>query len=53
MYVIMLINNITGQFCPYCVTRDANKAEQLCNRMHEDDKNCNFYAVTVIDMDKE
>lgn len=49
----MLIDTISGQFYPYCVTRDANKAKELCNRMHEKDKDCNFYAVPVIDADKE
>ena len=53
MYVIMLIDTITGQFYPYCVTRDANKAKELCSMMHEKDKDCNFYAVPVIDADKE
>lgn len=49
----MLINTINGQFYPYCVTRDANKAKELCSMMHEKDKDCNFYAVPVIDADKE
>lgn len=49
----MLINTVTGQFYPYCVTRDRNKAENLCDKMHKDDKDCNFYAIPVIDADKE
>ena len=49
----MLIDTITGQFYPYCVARDANKAKELCDRMHDKDKDCNFYAVPVIDADKE
>ena len=49
----MLINTITGQFYPYCVTRDDGKAKELCSMMHDKDKDCNFYAVPVIDADKE
>ena len=53
MYVTMLRDTITGQSYPYCVTRDANKEKELCSMMHEKDKDCNFYAMPVIDADKE
>ena len=53
MYVIILKNVMTSEHYPYCVTRDRNKAEKLCHMMHEKDKDCNFYAIPVIDADKE
>lgn len=49
----MLVDNRIFKSYPYCVTRDANKAKELCNMMHERDKDCAFYAMPVIDADKE
>ena len=53
MHVIMVINIVTGKFYPYYITKDINKAEELCGMMRKNDKNCYCYVMPIVDADKE
>lgn len=49
----MVINIVTGKFYPYYITKDINKAEELCGMMRKNDKNCYCYVMPIVDADKE